>query len=84
VEPGITWISIEIEMTTYEYAILIGREQAGSVGGVTWYMNGIGNPLSEELVAFLNRLGGEGWKVAGLGNLGFDARTEVILTREKP
>jgi hypothetical protein len=48
-------------MTTYEYAILIGREQAGSVGGVTWYMNGIGNPLSEELVAFLNRLGGEGW-----------------------
>ena len=83
-EPGITWISIEIQMTTYEYAILIGRDRAGSVGGVTWCMNGIGNPLGEELVAILNRLGGEGWKVAGLGDLGFDARTEVILIREKP
>jgi hypothetical protein len=51
---------------------------------VTWYLNGIGHPLGEELVAILNGLGGEGWKVAGLGDLGFDARTEIILTREKP
>jgi hypothetical protein len=70
-------------MTEYEYAILIGRDQAGNVGGVTWYLNGITNPVGEDLHAILNRMGGEGWRVAGLGDLGFDARTEVILMREK-
>lgn len=70
-------------MTTYEYAVLIGRDQAGSVGGVTWYLNGIGNPLGAELTEILNQLGREGWGVVGLGDLGFDARTEIILMREK-
>ena len=71
-------------MTKYEYAVLIGRDQAGNVGGVTWYLNGIGNPVGEDLPAILNRMGGEGWRVSGLGDLGFDARTEIILMREKP
>jgi hypothetical protein len=57
-------------MTTYEYAILIGRDQAGSVGGVTWYMNGIGNPLGEELVAMLNRLGGKDGRWPGSATSG--------------
>lgn len=70
-------------MTTYEYAVLIGRDQAGSVGGVIWYLNGIGNQLGGELPVILNRLGGEGWRVVGLGDLGFDARTEIILMRER-
>ena len=70
-------------MTRYEYAILIGRDQAGNVGGVTWYLNSITNPAGEDLAAILNRMGGEGWRVSGLGDLGFDARTEVILMREK-
>ncbi|MGH7499221.1 MAG: hypothetical protein ACREL3_10270 [Gemmatimonadales bacterium] len=68
-------------MTTYEYAVLIGRDQAGNVGGVTWYLNGIGNPLGGELPGILNGLGREGWRVVGLGDLGFDARTEIILMR---
>ena len=70
-------------MATYEYAILIGRDQAGSVGGVTWYLNGIENPLGGELPGILNHLGTEGWRVVGLGDLGFDARTEIILLRER-
>jgi hypothetical protein len=71
-------------MTRFEYALLIGRDQAGNVGGVTWYLNGITNPVGEDLTAILNSMGGEGWRVAGLGDLGFDARTEVILMREQP
>ncbi len=69
-------------MATYEYAILIGRDTAGGAGGVTWYVNGIGNPLGTELPSILNRMGAEGWRVVGVGDLGFDVRTEIILMRE--
>lgn len=71
-------------MTMYEYAILIGRDQAGAVGGVTWYLNGIDHPLGNELPTILNGLGDEGWRVVGVGDLGFDARTEIILQRDRP
>ncbi|HEY9507176.1 MAG TPA: hypothetical protein VIQ27_14480 [Gemmatimonadales bacterium] len=69
-------------MATYEYKVLIGRDAAGGSGGVTWYLDGIGQPLGSELPAILNRLGAEGWRVAGLGDLGYDVRTEIILMRE--
>lgn len=69
-------------MATYEYTILIGRDAAGGTGGVSWYVNGIGNPVGSELPAILNRLGAEGWRVVGVGDLGFDVRTEIILLRE--
>ena len=71
-----------MQMATYEYAVLIGRDEAGSTGGVTWYVNGIGNPVGSDLPAILNRLGSEGWRVVGVGDLGFDMRTEIILMRE--
>jgi hypothetical protein len=67
---------------TYEYRILIGRDVAGGAGGVTWYLDGIGQPLGSDLPAILNRLGSEGWRVAGVGDLGYDVRTEIILMRE--
>lgn len=70
-------------MTTYEYAVLIGRDQAGTVGGVIWYLNAVANPLGADLAEILNHLGCDGWRVAGLGDLGFDARTEIILMRER-
>ncbi len=70
-------------MTTYEYAVLIGRDQAGEVGGVTWYLNGIDSPLGGDLPGILNRLGGEGWRVVGMGDLGFDGRTEIVLQRDR-
>jgi hypothetical protein len=38
--------------------------------------------LGSELPAILNRLGTEGWQVVGLGDLGYDVRTEIILMRE--
>jgi hypothetical protein len=69
-------------MATYEYSILIGRDAAGGTGGVTWYLDRIGQPLGTELPAILNQLGAEGWRVVGLGDLGYDMRTEVILMRE--
>ena len=71
-------------MATYEYKILIGRDAAGGAGGVAWYLDGIGQPLGTDLPATLNRLGAEGWRVAGLGELGYDMRTEIILMREGP
>jgi hypothetical protein len=71
-----------MQMATYEDAVLIGRDEAGSTGGVTWYVNGIGKPVGSELPGILNRLGAEGWRVVGVGDLGFDARTEIILMRE--
>lgn len=70
-------------MATYEYAVLIGRDQAGGVGGVTWYLNGILNELGSDLPDILNRLGQDRWRVVGLGDLGYDARTEIILLRER-
>ncbi len=69
-------------MATYEYRILIGRDAAGGAGGVSWYLDGIGQPLGSELPAILNRLGGEGWRVVGVGDLGYDVRSEIILMRE--
>lgn len=71
-------------MVKYEYAVLIGRDQAGTVGGVTWYLNAVSNPLGAELTDILNQLGSEGWRVVGLGDLGYDARTEIILVRKQP
>jgi hypothetical protein len=50
---------------------------------VSWYLDGIGQPLGSELPVILNQLGAEGWRVAGLGDLGYDVRTEIILMREK-
>jgi hypothetical protein len=70
-------------MATYEYAVLIGRDEAGPTGGVTWYVNGIGKPVGSELPAILNRMGADGWRVVGVGDLGFDVRTEIILMRER-
>jgi hypothetical protein len=70
-------------MATYEYTILIGRDEAGPGGGVTWYVNGIAKPVGSELPAILNRMGQEGWRVVGVGDLGFDVRTEIILMRER-
>ena len=69
-------------MATYEYKMLIGRDAAGGAGGVAWYLDGNGQPFGAELPPILNRLGAGGWRVAGLGDLGYEVRTEIILTRE--
>ncbi len=75
-------MTTEVPMATYEYAVLIGRDEAGPTGGVTLVHQRHRQAVGSELPAILNRLGAEGWRVVGVGDLGFDVRTEVILMRE--
>ena len=37
--------------------------------------------LGDNLPAILNVLGQDGWEVTALGDVGFDARSEIILKR---
>ena len=37
--------------------------------------------LGDHLPLILNTLGSDGWEVVGIGDIGFDARTEIILKR---
>jgi hypothetical protein len=69
-------------MATFEYEILIGRNDASAAGGVVWYLaSDMRQTLGDHLPLILNTLGGEGWEVVGIGDIGFDARTEIILKR---
>ena len=69
-------------MATFEYEILIGRDDPGAAGGVVWYLaSDMRQTLGDHLPLILNTLGGEGWEVVGMGDIGFDARTEIILKR---
>jgi hypothetical protein len=44
-------------MATYEYALLIGRDEAGPGGGVTWHLNGIGQRFDVRTEIILMREG---------------------------
>ena len=68
--------STRAAMATYEYALLIGRDAAGGAGGVTWYVNGIGNPLGTELPAILN-----GWAPRGGASSGSATRVSTSAPR---
>ena len=69
-------------MATFEYEILIGRSDPTAAGGVVWYLaSDMRRSLGDHLPLLLNTLGGEGWEVVGIGDIGFDARTEIILKR---
>jgi hypothetical protein len=46
-----------IQMATYEYALLIGRDEAGPGGGVTWHLNGIGQRFDVRTEIILMREG---------------------------
>jgi hypothetical protein len=67
----------------FEYEILIGRNEATAAGGVVWYLaSDMRKSVGDHLPDILNVLGKEGWEVAGMGDIGFDARTEIILKRK--
>ena len=69
-------------MATFESEILIGRNDPNAAGGVVWYLaSDMRQPLGDHLPLLLNTLGGDGWEVVGIGDIGFDARTEIILKR---
>ena len=67
----------------FEYEILIGRNEVAAAGGVVWYLaSDMRKSVGDHLPDILNVLGKEGWEVAGMGDIGFDARTEIILKRK--
>lgn len=70
-------------MTRYAYEVLVGREQADAAGGVVWYMGSdMRDVVGDNLPLLLNSLGDEGWEVVAIGDLGFDARSEILLKRK--
>jgi hypothetical protein len=70
-------------MARFEYEILVGKNAAGAAGGVEWYLaSDMRHLLGDHLPAILNALGREGWQVVALGDVGFDARSEIILKRD--
>lgn len=70
-------------MTRYAYEVLVGREQADAAGGVVWYMGSdMREVVGDNLPLLLNSLGVEGWEVVAIGDLGFDARSEILLKRK--
>lgn len=69
-------------MAAFEYEILVGKDEPGVPGGVLWFLaSDMRVPLTASLPAILNTLGAEGWEVVAIGDIGFDARTEILLKR---
>ena len=69
-------------MATFEYEILIGKNDPSAAGGVVWYLaSDMRKSVGDHLPLLLNTLGADGWEVVGIGDIGFDARTEIILKR---
>ena len=69
-------------MATFEYEILIGKNDPSAAGGVVWYLaSDMRKSVGDHLPLLLNTLGNDGWEVVGIGDIGFDARTEIILKR---
>jgi hypothetical protein len=69
-------------MAAFEYEILIGKSDASAAGGVLWYIaSDMRAPAGDHLPLLLNTLGNDGWEVVAVGDIGFDARTEILLKR---
>ena len=69
-------------MAVFEYEILIGKDDPSAAGGVEWYLaSDMRQSLGDHLPAILNGLGAQGWEVVALGDVGFDARAEILLKR---
>ena len=70
-------------MKKFEYEILIGRSDSGVSAGVVWYRSSdLSVSLGPNLPRILNDMGQHGWEVVGLGDVGFDSTSEIILKRE--
>lgn len=71
-------------MAVFEYDILVGKNEPSAAGGVVWFLaTDMRTSLGDHLPAILNGLGKVGWEVVALGDVGFDARSEIVLKREK-
>lgn len=70
-------------MTRFEYEILIGKNDNEAAGGVLWFLaSDMRQSVGDNLPAILNGLGNEGWEAVALGDIGFDARAEILLKRK--
>jgi len=70
-------------VAAFEYEILIGRDEPEAPGGVDWYLaSDMRQSIGHHLPAILNALGGQGWEVVAVADVGFDARAEIILKRK--
>ena len=66
----------------FEYEILIGRTAPSSSSGVEWYLaSDMRQVIGDRLSPLLNALGSEGWEVVAVADVGFDARSEILLKR---
>ena len=69
-------------MDKFEYQILTGRDRMDIPGGVMWYVtSNMEESLGPALPEILNELGAQGWEMAGIGDIGFNKRSEIILKR---
>ena len=75
--------TVAIEMKQrFEYEILIGRNAPASPSGVEWYLaSDMRQVIGDRLPPLLNALGSEGWEVVAVADVGFDARSEILLKR---
>jgi hypothetical protein len=73
----------ETRVTRFEYEILIGKNDDEAAGGVLWFLaSDMRQSVGDNLPAILNGLGNEGWEAVALGDIGFDARAEILLKRK--
>jgi hypothetical protein len=69
-------------VTAFEYDILVGKNDSAAAGGVVWFLaTDMRTSVGDNLPAILNVLGLDGWEIVALGDVGFDARAEIILKR---
>jgi hypothetical protein len=69
-------------VAVFEYEILVGKDEPGAAGGVVWFLaSDMRQSVGDHLPAILNALGQDGWEVVALGDVGFDARAEILLKR---
>ncbi|MGL4419095.1 MAG: hypothetical protein ACRCZF_00390 [Gemmataceae bacterium] len=67
-------------MVTYQYEVLFMLEAPGQPS--MWFLSGNpGAPLGPNLIAILNHLGQQGWRVVGMGDFGNSPRSEILLAR---
>ena len=62
---------------------LSGRSDPSVSAGVVWFRSSdLSVSLGPNLPRILNEMGHMGWEVVGLGDIGFDSKSEIILKRE--
>ncbi|MFM7909804.1 MAG: hypothetical protein ACKPA9_33070 [Microcystis sp.] len=64
-------------MVIFQYQILVGKNEPNAV---VWFLNG-NQLLGADLLQILNGLVSQGWEFVGIGDLGFDSRSEIVLKK---